>query len=57
MTRMKSLGGLSRRSFVKTALAGAALTGIAASAAGCTNSGNSGAAGGSSAEIELKQET
>ena len=29
MTRMKSLGGLSRRSFVKTALAGAALTGIA----------------------------
>ena len=49
---------LSRRSFVKTAFAAAALTGVAASAAGCTNSGNSSAEKPSSAaDIELSSET
>ena len=51
---------LSRRSFVKTAVAAAALSGLAVTAAGCTNSGNSGNAGAgavSAADIEPKPET
>ena len=48
---------LSRRSFVKTAVAAAALSGIAATAAGCTNSGNAGTGAASAADIELKPET
>ena len=48
---------LSRRSFVKTAVAAAALSGIAATAAGCTNSGNAGTGATSAADIELKPET
>ncbi|MGN0072556.1 MAG: ABC transporter substrate-binding protein [Coriobacteriales bacterium] len=49
----------SRRGFLKTAVAGAATVAAAGALAGCTNSGNSGAASGNGAatDIELNPET